>query len=160
MMDYSAYNLWANRNIVNWLKTKPAGTIDREVISSFPNLRQTLFHIWNTEDSWLSRLKKVKAKFSYGQVFDGLSEDLFDGILNQSAAFYEYVDSLTDMAFGENYQFSIPYTGEFDGTAAEMVQHCVNHSTYHRGQIVTMARNIGLTDPPTTDYMFYRMHKK
>jgi uncharacterized damage-inducible protein DinB len=160
MKDYSAYNLWSNRNIVGWLKSKPAGTIERQVPSSFPNLKQTLFHILYTEESWLSRLKKVKPEFYYGQIFNGESEELFDGVLNQSTGFYEYVDSLPENSFQENYQFSIPNTGEFDGTASEMIQHCINHSSYHRGQIVTMARNVGLTDPPMTDYMLYIMQRK
>jgi len=38
-----------------------------------------------------------------------------------------------------------------------MPQHCINHGTYHRGQIITIARNIGITDPPTTDYNYYNM---
>jgi uncharacterized damage-inducible protein DinB len=36
-----------------------------------------------------------------------------------------------------------------------MIHHCMNHSTYHRGQIVTIARNLELTDPPSTDFMRY-----
>jgi uncharacterized damage-inducible protein DinB len=38
--------------------------------------------------------------------------------------------------------------------------HCMNHSTYHRGQIVTMGRNLGFTDAPMTDYNFYNVMAK
>ncbi|MFN2424735.1 MAG: DinB family protein [Cryomorphaceae bacterium] len=31
----------------------------------------------------------------------------------------------------------------------------MNHSTYHRGQLVTMGRQAGLSTPPQTDYIFY-----
>jgi len=33
----------------------------------------------------------------------------------------------------------------------ELFIHCANHSTYHRGQIVTMLRQVGVA-PPNTDY--------
>ncbi|MFB6801427.1 DinB family protein [Peribacillus butanolivorans] len=31
----------------------------------------------------------------------------------------------------------------------------MNHSTYHRGQIITIGRNVGLTDAPMTDFNIY-----
>jgi uncharacterized damage-inducible protein DinB len=34
----------------------------------------------------------------------------------------------------------------------ELMRHVVNHATYHRGQIVTMLRQLGKT-PPSTDYI-------
>jgi uncharacterized damage-inducible protein DinB len=36
----------------------------------------------------------------------------------------------------------------------------MNHSTYHRGQIITIGRNLGFTDAPMTDYNFYNIHGK
>ncbi|MCA1641972.1 MAG: DinB family protein [Acidobacteria bacterium] len=35
-----------------------------------------------------------------------------------------------------------------------MMQHVVNHSTYHRGQVVTMLRQLG-ADAPSTDLLLY-----
>jgi uncharacterized damage-inducible protein DinB len=40
--------------------------------------------------------------------------------------------------------------GRFD-----FIQHAMNHSTYHRGQLVTIGRNLGYIDAPMTDYNFY-----
>jgi len=34
------------------------------------------------------------------------------------------------------------------------MQHVVNHSTMHRGQVVGMFRQLGI-DPPSTDLIFY-----
>ena len=39
-----------------------------------------------------------------------------------------------------------------------MAQHVVNHATYHRGQIVTMLRQLGATPPKPMDLIaFYRL---
>jgi uncharacterized damage-inducible protein DinB len=36
-------------------------------------------------------------------------------------------------------------------------QHLANHGTYHRGQVVTMLRQLGVTTVPSTDLIaFYR----
>jgi len=38
-----------------------------------------------------------------------------------------------------------------------VVQHVVNHSSYHRGQLITLMRQVGWTDLPSTDLMrWYR----
>jgi uncharacterized damage-inducible protein DinB len=35
--------------------------------------------------------------------------------------------------------------------------HVVNHATYHRGQLVTMLRQVGFTDVSATDFLgFYK----
>ena len=39
----------------------------------------------------------------------------------------------------------------------EFIQHMINHSTYHRGQLVTMGRVLGITDAPGTDYNFFNL---
>ena len=39
----------------------------------------------------------------------------------------------------------------------QMLQHVVNHGTYHRGQITTMLRQLGAAPPESTDLIaFYR----
>jgi len=39
----------------------------------------------------------------------------------------------------------------------EFIQHVFNHSTYHRGQAVSIGRMLGYEDAPMTDYNFYNM---
>ena len=35
-----------------------------------------------------------------------------------------------------------------------MLRHVVDHSSYHRGQVVTMLRQVGVV-PPTTGLIYY-----
>ncbi len=39
-------------------------------------------------------------------------------------------------------------------TLAQMMQHVVIHSAYHRGQVVTLLRQLGAA-APTTDYLVF-----
>ena len=36
-----------------------------------------------------------------------------------------------------------------------LVQHLVNHATYHRGQVTTMLRQLGATPPASLDLVTY-----
>ncbi len=158
--DYAAYNLWANQALVSWLKTKPAHALEREVASSFSSIKQTLVHIWDTETWWLGILQGLNPKSNYGRVFDGKPEEVFAGIVKLSEEFAAYVATLSEASLQEICPFSIPYVGDFARPRFEMIQHCMNHSTYHRGQIITIGRNAGLTDAPMTDFMFYLLMAK
>jgi uncharacterized damage-inducible protein DinB len=41
----------------------------------------------------------------------------------------------------------------------QMAQHVVNHASYHRGQVVTMLRQLGAAPPKSMDMIaFYRIH--
>ena len=37
----------------------------------------------------------------------------------------------------------------------EIAFHCLNHSTYHRGQLITILRQLGAIDLPGTDFIAY-----
>lgn len=152
--DYAAYNLWANKTLVDWLRTKPAELMEQEVPSSFPSLKQTILHIWDTQRFWLSVLQKTLAPKGFQEGYDGTTEDILDGIVEQSEVFADYVASLTEAGLQENCYFGTPW---IDGTCPrfEFIHHTMNHSTYHRGQVVTIGRNLGLIDPPMTDYAYY-----
>ena len=160
LKDYAAYNLWANKRLVDWLRTKPASVLDIEVLSSFPSIKQTLFHIWNVQEWWLGILEGSQPESKYWQVFEGSADEIFEGILQQSEEFAAYAQALTESSIFKNCPFSIPTVGEFTRQRFEIIQHTMNHSTYHRGQIVTIGRNLGLTDAPMTDYMFYLLMAK
>jgi len=41
-----------------------------------------------------------------------------------------------------------------------MVHHCMNHSTYHRGQLITLARQLGMKEGvPSTDLLYFSREK-
>ena len=42
----------------------------------------------------------------------------------------------------------------------EYIMHYANHSTYHRGQVITIGRSLGFTDAPMTDYNLYNIDGK
>ncbi len=154
MQDYAAYNAWANKTMAEWLSAKPTSLLEQEVISSFPSLKSTLLHIWDCQRFWLSVLQKALPPVSFRENYEGSIEDILQGIAGHSDEFAAYLNNLTETELQENCYFATPW---IDGTRPrfEFIHHCMNHSTYHRGQLVTIARNVGLNDIPMTDYAYY-----
>jgi uncharacterized damage-inducible protein DinB len=155
LKDYTTYNVWANTQYVNWLKGKPLDLMHQEVASSFPSIHLTLLHIWSAEKVWIERLQQVPQQTFLAQTFTGTTEELFDGILANSVVFETFIHAQSEDFFQETCHFRLLNGTEDSRPRHQMILHCMQHSTYHRGQLVTMARSLGMTDPPISDYIFY-----
>jgi uncharacterized damage-inducible protein DinB len=156
LQNYAQYNLWANATLVYWLKSKSPELITTNVPSSFPSIRETLLHILNTQSYWASIFSE-QPFHSYPQT---TALDLvFEYLIDQSATMAEFIEktqigTLTDKTPIENPWFECSFQN------FEYVMQCMNHSTYHRGQVVTMGRQLGITDAPNTDYNYYNVRGK
>lgn len=153
LKDYVAYNLWANTQTINWLKSKPLDLLDKVVPSSFPSLRETMLHTWSAQDVWLQRLQGTDPDTFLAATFKGSNTELMDGLIRNSAAFRDFMEAQESSYFSRKIAYVQTGGIAYEQTTSEIIQHCMQHSTYHRGQIVTIARNLGLTDPPKTDYI-------
>ncbi len=155
LKDYANFNVYANRRLVDWLRAQPGDLLEHETPSSFPSLKGTLLHIWSAELVWMQRMQQVATPTFLALTFTGSSEEVCAGLLGNSEVLAEYI-SVQDASFFEvECDFRLLNGTEDRRPRHEMILHCIQHSTYHRGQIVTMTRALGLTDPPNTDYMGY-----
>jgi uncharacterized damage-inducible protein DinB len=156
--DYAVYNLWANKTLTDWLRTKPEETLSREVPSSFPGIKPTISHITSTQRFWLSVLQRDYTTLTNTSEKDSL-EDIFDDFVDQSLEFSNYVESLTENQLQDEVELITPWF-ESNQPRFEYIHHCMNHSTYHRGQLITIGRALGFTDAPMTDYNFYLLNAR
>ncbi len=148
-----AYNKWANARFVAAAATLTEGQLAAQVTSSFPSVRATLAHIVGAEWLWLRRWLGEHPAATPPWLESPLP------VLRERLAEVErerdrYVAALS----AEDLDRTLSYR-RLDGTArsgrlADTLLHVVNHSTYHRGQLTTMLRQVGGT-PPTTDLALY-----
>jgi len=158
--QYAEYNRWANQKMSDWLGSKDQALMDMEIKSSFPTINKTLSHIWVAEHVWMCRIENLKwdnlATRHDGQSMQQIIEDLL-------LASQWYIDKLkgvseTDLIKLINYKLLSGDTGE--SSLLHIFHHVMNHSTYHRGQLVTMGRELGFTDPPKTDFIQFCREKR
>ncbi len=144
------YNQWANSSMVDWLREQSADLYTQEVLSSFPSLNKVLHHMVDAETYYLSILTGQEAAYkdelSTDTLFTQLlsvDEQLLTWFLNQDSTSVDKEISLKRSPFVETY------------TVATLITHLINHSTYHRGQVVAMRHQLGIPAPPKLDYYRY-----
>ena len=155
LSQYAAYNLWANQQMIDWLLSKDPLLHDREVKSSFPTINKTLSHIWVAEHVWMCRIEGIEwknlASRHDGQTTRQISEDL----LLSTTYYIGITNSISENELDEKISYKL-LSGELGQSSVfNIIHHVMNHSTYHRGQLVTMGRELGFTDPPKTDFMAF-----
>ncbi|HJY11346.1 MAG TPA: DinB family protein [Flavobacterium sp.] len=157
MTNYAAYNLWVNQQFVNWLSTKSDELLNTQVASSYTSIMKTLNHIWETEEYWYSVIAET-VPFDKKESIDLNKNVVFEGLLNSSEKLSTFIASLSEEQLVKTIKIENPWF-QCELPLSEYLLQVINHGTYHRGQIVTIGRNIGITDASNTDYNFYNVVK-
>ncbi|MDQ7097192.1 DinB family protein [Desulfosporosinus sp. PR] len=148
------YNDWANLKLLNEVGQLEEEEFLRDLSSSYNSIHTTMLHILGAEELWLSRwmgeqgraLLNADAFPSYHLLLER-----WNNFRNLSK---NYLIALTEEDLGEVISYQnlkgIPYALEL----WKQMLHVVNHSSYHRGQIVTMLRQLK-KQPPSLDLINY-----
>lgn len=153
IVQQTAYNVWANTCIAELLKTLDDSILNKEQVSSFPSIKKTINHIWDAEFIWLTRLKEEPITDWPSKLLP--SNSPIDAFLKTSIEFNLFVKSKHETFFDSNTTYFNLKKEAFSTKNSGITLHCMNHSTFHRGQIVTMLRNCGITKLPSTDLITY-----
>lgn len=147
-----AYTDWANDRILATIAPLSAEQFTQEIVSSFSSIRDTLSHIAFAEWLWLQRwmgaspseLPEWAKEASFAMLRDLLHEIAADRRNYLADLSDESLESMLDYRSIKGDPFTMPL--------GQLLIHCANHSTYHRGQLVTMLRQAGAESIPSTDY--------
>ena len=140
------YNRWANQRLLEASAALTAEERERDLRASFVSLQGTLIHILWGERGWLSfwQTGSFVPRPTPGDYPDFAS--LQHAWATHDEAYVTYLSGRT--------QAEIDAPRTLDATTytlGELIQHALNHSTYHRGQVALLLRQLGHT-PPFTDY--------
>jgi uncharacterized damage-inducible protein DinB len=154
------FHYWARDRMLAALDPLTADQYTRDLGSSFRSIRDTAVHIYAAEWAWYLRWQ--------GESPTALvkSETLPD-VASLRRMWHEHetkVRSFLDQMGEKGVDRVIEYrllSGEAGASPFwQMLQHVVNHASYHRGQVTTMLRQIGAAIPKPTDLIaFYRTRK-
>lgn len=154
IQQYTDYNVWSNTQIMEFLSLQYRAVLDRETQSSFPTIRKTLFHIADAQHIWYERMiGNSPADWPSKSMSP---DDVFVCIENTSAKFSELVAAKDEIFLNADCRFRSLDGTEYSETNANIIMHCMNHSTFHRGQLITMFRVLNLNGKmPRTDLIAY-----
>jgi uncharacterized damage-inducible protein DinB len=137
------YTVWANHKILRAAATITVDDFKRDMKTSHGGVRGTLAHTMSAEWVWLERWKGVSPKkmFDEGEFADIVA------LRDRWAVIEEHRESWLASLRPDAMAGAIRYRNlqgqELETVLWQMVQHTANHSTYHRGQVVTLLRQLG-----------------
>ena len=148
------YNGWANRTIFDAAARLPDEQYFRDLKSSYGGVHGTLCHVVWAEQLWLHRWKGLpNPAVAQGADLPSLAavRSRWEAVERERAAF---VATLADRQLDDTRLVKPSSGGAYVHTFRQMFRHFINHSSYHRGQVVTFLRQLG-TAPPSTDLILY-----
>ena len=148
------YTDWANDRMLAAIEGLSAEQYARDIVSSYRSIRDTLAHIAVAEFLWLQRWMgespQKEPDWMHMPAFGALRAKLHEIAADRRS----YLSALADAAIEETLHYRSIKGDSFALPLRETLIHCANHSTYHRGQLVTMLRQVGAT-PPNMDYSVF-----
>jgi uncharacterized damage-inducible protein DinB len=153
-LELFAYNAWANRAIFAALAQLPAEQYGRDLKSSHGGIHGTLAHIVWAEQLWLHRWAgKPNPAVPQGADLTSMEEvqRRWEEVEAERGSF---LAGFNEKRLDDTRLVKPSSGGEFIHTFRQMFAHVIYHSGYHRGQVVTLMRQLGAT-PPSTDLILY-----
>lgn len=149
-----AYNRWANDRFIAVLRDLDPKRMEAHVESSFPSLLATLGHVVGADWVWLRRWQGDSPIEFPGWVAEPDLDDLLSRWARISDERERFLAGLDEERLGEPLAYRNLSGRPHRKRLLDLLLHVVNHSTYHRGQLTTMLRQVGAT-PPGSDYVYF-----
>jgi uncharacterized damage-inducible protein DinB len=155
------YDRWANNRVLQAASVLRAEQFTHDLGGSFCSIRDTLVHIIGGEWGWLTYWKEVAPDPSFLKNLWDRHDILFHPArfptINEVRSKWtevegEQIDFLNGLT-NESLETMLPIrTTEI--SLGNLMQHLVNHSTYHRGQVALMMRQLN-AQPVATDFHLF-----
>jgi uncharacterized damage-inducible protein DinB len=151
-----AFNAWATNKIFDAVAQIPEDAYFKDMKASHGSIHGTLAHLAAAEKIWLLRWLGTPEEKLVGIGEVPTLSDLktaWEGVGYDMAKF---LGTMTDRKLQETFTMTNARGRVFTHTYWQAIQHVVDHSTYHRGQVVTLLRQQGFVPPATGLITFYR----
>lgn len=152
--DLLLYMLWADRLMLKAVRDVRPEDLTRDAGISFGSLLGTMAHMAGSQRLWLARCS--------GRQLDHIPTvadfpDLLSWIhgWEETASGVEaFLAALTDEQLAASLTWTSTTGETYTRPLWQPLIHLVNHTTYHRGQVVSLLRQMGYKTP-STDLVYY-----
>ena len=168
LLDDIGYTAWANRELLGACSQVTPARLNHDLGASHGNVLASLRHIYYSERVWLRRLLADAlpplVEIGDQRLFaDAAPEPILEELAQRWPEVWqgmcEWLNQSQDDLLTGRMRTVLPGGGEFLLSRAEIITHAVNHSTLHRGQIVSMLRALGVKRPNTDMFSYYMVRQ-
>jgi uncharacterized damage-inducible protein DinB len=148
------YNLWADLRTLDACNSLTTEQFTRDLGSSFGSVRDTLAHIYGAEWIWNERFQgRSPSGLPQASTYSDLAS-VGAKLEEMDRYFIDYIAKLTPEDLNRTIRYKTVTGVEFANPLWQSLHQLTNHGTYHRGQVVTMLRQLGVK-PASTDLIGY-----
>jgi uncharacterized damage-inducible protein DinB len=152
------YDRWANNRVLQAVSKLSDEQFTHDLGGSFRSVRDTLVHIIGGEWGWLTYWKERSRSSAFlADLWDRhdalFRPEAFPNVAGVQSKWAEvekeqaeFVNGVTNESLGKMLPLRTTQV-----SLAHLMQHLANHSTYHRGQIALIMRQLG-AKPLATDF--------
>ncbi len=149
------YHYWARDRLLDAVSALTPEQFTRDLGGSFRSVRDTLAHVYSGEWAWYQRWQGTSPTAM-------IPADRFPDVpaLRKAWAEHEakmraFLDGLDDQGINRAYEYKFLDGSPRSSVFWYMLTHLVNHGSYHRGQVTTMLRQLGVAPAKPMDMIVY-----
>ena len=154
------YNKWANGRMLDVASKLTPEQFTADLQSSHRSVRDTLAHTLAAEWIWLERWKGASPGALLTAADFPTAESLRARWTQVEKDYTEFFSGLSDEALERVIAYTNTKGEQWEYPLGNMIQHLMNHSTYHRGQVTTMLRQLGAEVTPVDLLVFMDVAKR
>ena len=151
---FFAYNRWADARMLDACRLVPPERYGAEIMPGWDSLRSSVAHIAGGTDLWVRRF--------LGQPSDGFVPESELATPDDAARLLAHAHDALDRLLIEKSpeELAAPFTyRNIKGVTYTVplwaaLRHVVNHETYHRGQVASKLKRLGV-EAPITDFIYW-----
>jgi uncharacterized damage-inducible protein DinB len=147
------FHYWARDRMLVAVRALAVELYERALGGSFPSVKDTLGHLYMAEWAWNERWHG-RSPAGPPPAFASLAA-LEVAWTDLEPVVRGFVAGLDEASVARVVEYRLLAGTPGSATIGQMVQHMVNHATYHRGQVTTLLRQLGAAPPEGTDLITY-----
>jgi uncharacterized damage-inducible protein DinB len=151
------YHYWARDRLLDAVERLSSEQFTKDLGNSFPSIRDTVVHLYAADWIWCTRWEGESPQSMPAPAG-------FPDVAAVRRAWTEHeprvravLERLGEEGIGRTIEYRTTDGRPQNQIFWQMLQHVVNHGSYHRGQVTTMLRQLGQNPPKSVDMItFYR----
>ena len=152
----ASYNIWANSRLFEMMKDLSEEQWVQNTSGSFKSIGHTLQHILMAQVAWDCRINNVSyPDWMANRDSVRTKAEVIAALKASSESFLQLIASKSESELEKIITYSDLKGNPFDNSLSEIIVHVMNHSTFHRGQIVHILRDFGCTNIMATDFILF-----